>query len=136
MSDLFRFVVIRPANRVASDDVNTLVPSFVPVGSNRAVAQREARAFADKSANAKSIATLKYCRLAVDLAGQLRSGPAPLAQIVAAVQIATGKKPAEVAGDQKFIAEATLLGDSLTAMKLLSDSLGADGPELAAAAQG
>jgi hypothetical protein len=136
MNDLFRFVVLRPANRVASDDVNTLAPSFVPAGSNRAVAQREARAFADKSANAKSIAAMKYSRLAVDLVGRLRSGPAPLAQIAATVKSVTGKTPTEVAGDQKFIAETRLLGDSLTAMKLLSDSLGADGPELAAAAQG
>lgn len=136
MDDLFRFLLLRPANRVDTGDVKTLGASFIPAGTGRPSARRLAQAFVDRGANVTSTSGLKYAAVASELAAKLRAQALPLADVVALVKNTTKQAPAAVIADPKFAAEESLVADSLVAMKLLSSSAGADGPDLAAIAQG
>ncbi len=136
MDDLFRFLLLRPATPVAPTDVNQLSASFVPVGSTRDVARRNAQTFINSNAYARSVAALTFSAAALEVATLLRAATAPAAQIKALVQQVTGRTIDVVAADPTFAAEQTLLADTLVAMKLLSDAAGGDAAGLAVAARG
>src|SRR5204862_8244044 len=102
MDDLFRFLLIRPANRVDAGDVKTLSASFIPAVTGRPSARRQAQAFVDRAANVTSTSALKYAAVASALAAKLRSKALPLADVVALVKSATKQTPAAVVADQRF----------------------------------
>lgn len=136
MNELFRFLLIRPADVVASEDTKQLAASFAPTGTPRDVARREAQAFIDSKSNATFADRLKYGAAALGLVSKLRQGPQPLSDLSEAVTQATGSTPDQVVSDPTFVTEEKLVADSLVAMKLLSDSSGADAAGLAEVALG
>lgn len=136
MDELFRFMVLRPATPVAPEDVDELTASFVRPEMSRPEAQRAARAFVVSEDFAKSATGFKYGEAALKVASKLRPKPVPLSQISTLIKNETGETPAKVVANTKFAAEAKRLADSLVAMKLLSNSCGADAPVLASILQG
>jgi len=136
MDELFRFLLLRPATPVAPGETNQLSPSFVPAGSSRDVARRQAQTFINGNAYAKSVAALTLSGAALQVAARLRGATAPAAEIKTLVQSATGKMIDAVVADPAFAVEQKLLADTLVAMKLLSDASGGDAAGLAVAARG
>jgi hypothetical protein len=136
MDDLFRFLLLRPATPVAPKDVNQLTASFAPAGTAADVARRKAQAFVKSEGHATSASDLKYSDIALQLVAKLRAQRLPTSEVATIVKNATGSSISDVIADPKFSAEQKLLADSLVAMKLLSDSSGADAAGLAVVAQG
>jgi hypothetical protein len=136
MEELFRFLLLRPATAVTPDDVNQLVPSFVARGTPRRDAQQKASAFAATLGFVNQGVRLQYSGAALQVVAALRSGDLPAAQISTIVQTATGRTAAQLAADAGFLKEQASIVDTLSAMKLLSDSSGGDAPGLAEIEQG
>jgi hypothetical protein len=136
MNDLFRFLLLRPANPVGPKDVKTLAPSFVEKNASLDVARQAAHRYVEKKELISSPDDLKFAAAAGIVAGAIGSGSISAKDLSAVVKKETGNTPAELAGAQEFAADEERLADSLVAMKLLSDSLGSDAPGLARLAQG
>jgi hypothetical protein len=136
MDDLFRFLLLRPADVAAPKDVKTLTPSFVAKGAPPDMAWPAARAFVEKSGVLLSPDSLSFYAVARVVADAIEPGSMSAKDLAALVKKETGKTVGDVVGDKKFVADETRLADSLVAMKLLSDSLGGDAPGLAKLAQG
>jgi hypothetical protein len=136
MEELFRFLLLRPATAVTPDDVNQLIPSFVARGTPRPDAQRKARDFTATSGFVNHGVRLQYSAAALQVIAALQSGDLPAAQISTIVQTATGRTAAQLAADAGFRKEQANIVDTLSAMKLLSDSSGGDAAGLAEIEQG
>src|SRR2546425_11663060 len=135
MNDLFRFLLMRPADVTAPDDVKTLNASFVNQGATRPIAQRLARAFIDNNPPQRLAEGLAYAATARAVVEAVGAGSMKAKDLADIVKKVTGKTLAAVL-DPKFAADEVGLADSLVAMKLLSDSSGGDAPGLAKLAQG
>lgn len=136
MNDLFRFLLLRPADIVDPGLVLTLTPSFVEPGASRELARREAKSYVDRKEFVTSAQGLTYAKAAMAVVSLLGPQPRSAQDVSDAVQAAVGKTAAQAAADPKFKAEETILADSLVATKLLSDSSGIDAAGLAERAQG
>ncbi|MFM0389281.1 hypothetical protein [Paraburkholderia dipogonis] len=136
MDDLFRFLMLRPANLPSPDDVKTLVPSFVKQGANRDVARKAAAGFVAQGSVLSSTDRLAFTSAALAVAAALRPGPLPAKDVSVIIEKQAGRPAGEVVANVRFGADEARLADSLVAMKLLSDSSGGDAPGLALLAQG
>jgi hypothetical protein len=136
MDDLFRFLLLRPANPVAPENINTLTPSFVAAGVPRPVAVRNAGEFLNTKTHVTGASTLQYSKVAVAVVAALRKKCLPASDVSSIVAGVAGETAAKLAADQRFLDENKLLSDSLVAFKLVSSSSGTDAAGLAEIAQG
>jgi hypothetical protein len=120
MNDLFRFLLLRPADIVPEDDINVVIPSFAETGKKVL----------------KSGDGLAYGAAAGAAAQAARTGTISANALDNLMFQFTGKSAAAVAAEFGFADEAARLRDSLAAMKLQSSSLGGDAPGLAQLIQG
>jgi hypothetical protein len=137
MEDLFRFLLLRPAQPADPPVVKTLTPSFAEPGVPVSRAKRAASQYIQNVGPVKApLETLKFGRAAQVAADALVPGPIQLTAFDKAVKDNSGKNPAEIVADADFNKEEQALADSLSAMKLLSNSSGGDAPGLAKLALG
>jgi hypothetical protein len=136
MDELFRFLSLRPATPVATDNINPLIPSFVDASTPRPIARRQALSFVSTPSFVKRVDSLYYSGVASQVVGALQAGPLPASQVSTIVQSATGQTAAGLVADPTFKAEQVRIVDTLAAMKLLSDSSGGDAAGLAQIEQG
>ncbi|HEY7577120.1 MAG TPA: hypothetical protein VH855_05950 [Acetobacteraceae bacterium] len=128
MEELFRFMMLRPADLAPPTRVRTLTPSFVERGSNMTAARRSATQFVGGNAFVRVSFGLTY-RAAADAAlTAVRRGTNKAADVAQVIQRAAGRTPAEIVADERFKTERARIEDSLVAMKLLSGSVGGDAP--------
>ncbi|EOD66599.1 hypothetical protein [Amycolatopsis vancoresmycina] len=132
MEDLFRFLLVRPASPTASNTVLKLVPRFVAATATRDVAQAAAVTFIGQNPPATATAGFVFANLARDVAAFVGDDSKALKDVVALVKSENSNHPpADVVKDSHFDTERKLLIDVLCALKLTSDSAGADAPALA-----
>ncbi len=136
MDDLFRFVLLRPANLPDESAVKTLEPSFLKDAPTRGVARRRAaRLLADRT-HAGRVDELMFGAVALSARSAAEGEDAPTAGDLAGLVAGAGPSLTKVVGDDRFGQEEQLLADLLVATKLVSDSAGTDAAGLANAAQG
>jgi hypothetical protein len=136
MNDLFRFLLLRPANVVAEGEVNVVTPTFVDRGATQPIALAAAEAFTRDGKVLRSGEGLAYAQAARAVTAAARSGLIAAADLDAVLVQQTGKGAAAIVADGAFADEASRLKDSLAAMKLQSSSLGGDAPGLVQIIQG
>jgi hypothetical protein len=135
MNDLFRFLLLRPSMAAKPDEVKLLRPSFTDAKASRRVAKEDATAYLAKQ-GVLGVEDLAYGKAAAAARQTLAAGPRPLADLVKAVEAASGEKIEQTVGAPRFDDDEQRLADALVATKLLSDSMRCDAPELAQYAQG
>jgi hypothetical protein len=136
VDDLFRFLLLRPAMPVAPDNAKQLTPTFARIGTQRSVAQQKAQEFCASSAFIKIGTTLTYSDVALQVVAALSKGPLPPSQLTVITRNASGRTAAQLVADKTFKAEELRLVNTLSAMKLLSNSSGGDAAGLTKIAQG
>lgn len=136
MDDLFRFLLLRPAEPPKSDEVKALAPSYLENGASQEVAKRRASEFVRNKAFVLNPGELAYASAARAVYLLLRAGPTAASAISNAVKAAHGNTAKSALADKGFVTEEIRLADSLVTMKLLSDSSGGDAPALLQIAQG
>jgi hypothetical protein len=136
MDDLFRFLLLRPAEVTPQDDIKVLGPTFVDGGVTFTAARDAARNFVGKKLLLLSTDELAFAPTAMAVINALGTGSVRARSIVALIKEMTGETPRAVVANPRFDAEAEQLANSLVAMKLLSNSYGGDAPGLAKVAQG
>jgi hypothetical protein len=132
VEELFRFVLLRPADLAAADDLKPILAAFLAEGDQLPVARRKAEEFVGVGGFITALDELAYRRAAAAVVSALAKGPRPAADVSALVQQITGSPAGDIVGHTGFATEEQALADSLVAMKLLSSSRGADAPALAA----
>lgn len=136
MNDLFRFLLLRPANVVSEDDVNVVTPTFVERDATLTMARDAAAAFTQEKRVLLSTGALTYAEAARAAVLAAKSGVISASDLETLLIHETGKAAAAIAADAAFRDEAARLKDSLAAMKLQSSSLGGDAPGLVQLIQG
>lgn len=136
MNDLFRFLLLRPANLPAPDTLKPLVATFFKGADSAPLRRRQAAAFVDKYAAGMRAELLEFGKVAKAVVTALAHGPRAAADLDAVVVAATGDTAATLAGKDRFAREEQTLTNWLVALKLVSGSFGADAAGLAKLAQG
>ena len=136
MNDLFRFLLLRPANPAEPKDIKILTSAFVERNAPLNVARKAARAFVEKSGQVFSPDDLKFSGVARAVVNAIGSASISAKELEILIKKETAIAPVELAGIQQFGEEEEKIANALVAMKLLSDSLGCDAPGLAKLAQG
>ncbi|MGE5655436.1 MAG: hypothetical protein ACM37W_02250 [Actinomycetota bacterium] len=136
MENLFRFLMLRPADVAKPKDVKVLTASFIDKGVSLKLARREALSFVEKKSLLTSTDALTFATTAQAVVSRLEAAPMSADAIAAIVHTETCLALAEIVADPKFGADEALLSDSLVAMKLLSNSYGSDAPGFAKLIQG
>lgn len=136
MNDLFRFVLMRPPNMPATDEVHVLSASFI----RGAPTWERAKSLADEVEQAGKLLAagdeVADAVLARAVVGILANGPKPAAEVIALVEAETGQTPDAIASTKGFVKAAASVTDTLVALKLLSSSLGRDAADLTILARG
>ena len=137
MNDLFRCLVMRPAQAVAPDDIDkleesTIVHEFAHVSNNtpREGAINAAQQFILSEDAVRDVGTLNFGVAATAVADALMSGQVSAAEIRNVVESVGGGSAGDVAASEAFRMDRRRLADTLVSMKLLSSSSGMDGPNL------
>lgn len=136
MDELFRFLMLRPADLPAPDDVQVLVPHAIEVGATTAVARRQAVELLRGGPPVAKVTDLAHGVLASAVHAALEQGPRPLADVRALVGAQVAGTLGDLVGSADFQADEVHLADTLVATKLVSDSARTDARGLGAAAQG
>jgi hypothetical protein len=136
MDDLFRFLLLRPADLPADDDVKVLEPTHLDTGRGRQLARREAAKLLASKTLLRRTEDLRYGDLALTVRAALDAGTVPAAALQDLVKKRSGKRATDLTGDDRFAAEEGSLADTLVAAKLVSGTPDLDARGLAAAAQG
>ncbi|MBN9374042.1 MAG: hypothetical protein J0I40_01370, partial [Cellulomonas sp.] len=136
MDELFRFLMLRPADLPAPGDVQVLAPDKIDVGATKAVARRQAVELLRGGPPVAKVEDLAHGAMAVAVHAALAQGPRPLADVRALVGTFESGTLAKLVGGAGFQADELHLADTLVATKLVSDSAQTDARGLAAVAQG
>lgn len=136
MNDLFRFLQLRPADVAKPEDKKILKPTFVDRGVSRDLAKRAAREYVAGPVFMAVPKDLAFDKAALAVTSALAAGPLAAAKVSSITKAESGSTAADALADARFAADEARLADSLVAMKLLSNSSGADAPTLAKLAQG
>lgn len=136
MNDLFRFLLLRPANLPKPEALRPLIANFFKADDNVAVRRREAVAFVAKHSHEMRAEKLEFGDVAQAVATALANGPLTAADLQAVVTKATDDTAAALVGTDSFPAEEQMLVNWLVALKLVSGSFGTDAAGLAKLAQG
>ncbi|HET7761965.1 MAG TPA: hypothetical protein VFL46_06350 [Phycicoccus sp.] len=136
VNELFRFMVMRPAELPADSEVHTLTAHALDVGDSVAALRREAAGYL---ASARAVRTVAeepvglVARAVADAFGVRRLANADAVDLI---RSATGSEPADLVAGDDFTTYRERLEDTLIATKVLSDSSGTDARALAVVAQG
>ena len=136
MNELFRFMLMRPADLPADAEVHPLVPHDVDTGAGAPALRRSAKAFLQSDAAVRTVAEEPLGVAARAVADALGAARRTNADAAAAIHAASGSSAAALAADAGFAAYRRRVEDTLIAAKALSDSSGTDARGLAAVAQG
>lgn len=136
MTDLFRFLMLRPADLPKPDAIKPLTPTFVEKADGAAVRRRRAATYVKAHAADMRVENLAFADVAGSVAAALASGPLSAADLEMIVAAASGHAAESLVGQDEFAKEEQTLTDWLVALKLVSGSFGADAAGLARLAQG
>jgi hypothetical protein len=135
VNELFRFVLIRPANLPETDDVKPLDGSFLEEDDPPLVRRRKAAEFVRSGGLLTSLDRLFLRPTATAVAAALSNGAQPAETILELIEETSGMSPDQVISNPRFAEDERALADSLVAIKLLSSSRGADAPGLTSLAR-
>jgi hypothetical protein len=136
MNDLFRFLLLRPADLPKPDALRPLVATFFKGNDGAQLRRRQAADFVAKHAPEMRAETLKFGEVAQAVVAALAKGSVAAADLETVVKTATGDTTATITGKDDFTKEEQTLVNWLVALKLVSGSFGADAAGLARLAQG
>lgn len=136
MDDLFRFVLLRPADAPDSTEIKMLDPPSLDGTRGAGVARRRAAQLLRRDDALRRTDDLAYASAARAVAAELAGGARPAAAVRSVVEALTGIPVAEIVADDAFTRDEGRLADVLVATKLVSDSSGTDARALATAARG
>lgn len=136
MDDLFRFVLLRPANLPDSTEVKVLEPPSIDVSVSRQVARRQAVQLLTGDSVLRRTEQLSHATTALAVHDALVAGPRPAAEVSQLVQDLSGTSVEDLVASDAFHADEAGLADVLVATKLVSESAQTDARGLGAAAQG
>jgi len=136
MDDVFRIIVLRPADLPGDFEVQVLDPGRFVGAQSRYDARRLAAAHLGSQRLVHSTAELSHGAAAVAVHDAVAAGPLPLEQVRRIVEIVTGQGLWAVADDPALHSEIRRVAETLVATRLAADSAGTDSHGLAAAAQG
>ncbi len=136
MSDLFRFLLLRPAELPKPNALRPLVGTFFHDNDGPQLRRRQAADFVAKHAREMRAETLEFGDVAQAVASALAKGPVAASDLEAVVRTTTGDTTATLVGKDGFANEEQTLVDWLVALKLVSGSFGTDAAGLAKLAQG
>lgn len=136
MDDLFRFVLLRPADAPDATEVKTLAPPSLDTARGAGVARRRAVQLLRRDDALRRTDDLAHAGAALAVAAELARGPRPADAVRAVVEAITGTPVSEIVADDAFARDEGRLADVLVATKLVSDSSGTDARALATAARG
>ncbi len=136
MNDLFRFVVMRPADRPAKDETNPLGASFLKGnlswGRAKVLAQTAING-GKVLAPGEEVPDAATARAVVDF---LRRGPQPDSAVKKVIEEQAGRAPKAIVQNKQWDEEVSKVSDTLVALKLTSTSAGRDAPDLTTIARG
>jgi len=135
MDDLFRFVLLRPANLPDSTEVKVLEPPSIDVSGSRQVARRQAVQLLTGDRVLRRTEQLSHAATALAVHDALDAGPRQAAEVRQLVQDVSGTTVEDLVASDAFHADEAGLADALVAAKLVSDSAQTDARGLGAAAQ-
>ncbi|RNM13919.1 hypothetical protein [Nocardioides pocheonensis] len=136
MNELFRFLMLRPADLPSPDAVQVLAPRKIDTGSTKAVARRQAVELLRAGPDVVRVEDLAHAEVALAVRAALTEAPQPLADVRTLVGTFENGSLDDLVGKADFKADEQHLADTLVATKLVSDSADTDARGLAAAAQG
>ena len=136
MDDLFRFVLLRPANLPDSTEVKVLEPPSIKKAGTRREARRLAARLLRSGLAVRSTEQLGQTSTALAVRDALAGGPVPAARLRDVISRVSGRSVEDLVADEAFAADEAQLADTLVATKLVSDSAGTDARGLGAVAQG
>jgi hypothetical protein len=143
MDDLFRFLLLRPADLPAPAELNVLEADFLSGGVGLQQVRDggndprdDARRFLASGQALRGVDDLGYPATALAVQDGLGAGPATAAQLAAIVAKTTSDTIDTIVSSTVFHDDQRRLADTLVALKLLSGVSGYDARGLAAAAQG
>src|SRR6266511_5537317 len=134
MDDLFRFLLLRPADLPSADELKVLEPSFLDdddgggedgrgevahkqhVGDPR----RAAEEYLASERALHRVEDLAYAEMAFLVYNALLAGPLTLADLTALVAETTETPVGEIVASNAFVEDAQRLADTLVATKIVS----------------
>jgi hypothetical protein len=136
MNDLFRFVLMRPADRPEKEESKTLNASFLKDN----LSWERAKVLAENAikggkvlAPGEQVPDAETARAVVDF---LRAGPQPGSAVTKVIEERAGQAPKAIVENKQWGQEVSEVSDTLVALKLTSDSAGRDAPDLTTIARG
>ncbi len=137
MNDLFRFVLMRPADAPAPDEVKVLEASFLDSAMSRKAAVAAAEGALRSGRLLAAGQQIPHAEAARAVVRLLEGGARPAAAVEKVVkQHEGGKDAAAVVKAADFAKTVAAVCDTLVALKLLSRSEGRDAPDLTTIARG
>lgn len=139
MDDLFRFILLRPADRPSGEELNRLEPTWRDESGNRTYVEnirRAAERFLASAQAVQGIEEVTACKAAMAVREALVAGPRPREQVAKIVEKSVGDTLEELAGSDRFTEDGERLANTLVAAKLVSGSAGTDARALGLLAQG
>lgn len=136
MNELFRFMVMRPADLPATTDVHTLDARAIDIGDGAPALRRSAKAFLQSDVAVRTVTEDPLGIAARAVAAALGVSRMSNADAEAVILAATGRASTAVVSGGDFAAYRQRVEDTLIAAKALSDSSGTDARGLATVAQG
>ncbi|MEU8133890.1 hypothetical protein [Streptodolium elevatio] len=142
MDDLFRFLLLRPANLPAPSELDVLYPDFLGSGEQQldqtasTTDPREAAAeYLESGGPLRGVDELSVAATALAVHAALAAGPIPLADLRAVVAKTTTATIEQIVANAGFDVDRSRLANTLVAVKLVSGAPGIDARGLGAAAQ-
>ncbi|ROS75459.1 hypothetical protein EDF32_1869 [Cellulomonas sp. PhB143] len=136
MDEIFRFMLMRPADRPDEAEVAVLAPVELDRAQGAGAARRQAGTYLASGHAVRRSDELEHGALALAVRALLATGPRPRADVEELVDERTGGSLHDLLGTESFGTEEGALADTLVATKLVSASAGSDARGLAAVAQG
>ncbi len=135
MNELFRYLMLRPAQAATPAEADTLTASTITENASNApdpgvAATAAAGEFVKSSELVRDSATLSQAILAGAVADEIALGPVSGEAISALAVALTDRSLESLIDEPSFATDRRRLADTLVAMKLLSSSLELDAPEL------
>ena len=136
MNELFRYLMLRPAQAASPADADGLSESTIVKnavagrGDVLAVAEAAAKEFANSDQLLRDPSTLTLSKLAGAVADAVAAGPVSRQDVESLSGSLTDRALESLVDDEAFRSERKRLADTLASMKLLSSSLDLDAPEL------
>ncbi len=135
MNELFRFLMMRPADLPRREDVRRLRPANIDLSKGRARAMRQAAEVLASESVPRTVEDVPLGPVARELAAALAARVLPPEEAAELVERLTGAR-AETLVDDAFTASVARLDDVLVAAALVSGAPGVDARGLATVAQG